>query len=257
MSPPIPQRFENQVAIVAGATGGIGAAITRRLAQEGAVVALLARNQERLDALARSLTEAKHRVVALSRDLSQTAGLREVVAEVQRQVGVAQILVNCVGSEQLSPFVRASDEEISRVLNANLLGTFALTREFGRVLLDTKQGGAVVNLASVTGQVGVAGMSVYGGAKAAIVGWTRCLAVEWAGAGIRVNALAPGLVETPMFSRITRRLAAGQLAQVKASYPLGFGRPEDVAAAVAFLASSDARWITGTVLTVDGGYSAQ
>ena len=97
MSPPIPQRFENQVAIVAGATGGIGAAITRRLAQEGAVVALLARNQERLDALARSLTEAKHRVVALSRDLSQTAGLREVVAEVQRQVGVAQILVNCVG----------------------------------------------------------------------------------------------------------------------------------------------------------------
>lgn len=125
------------------------------------------------------------------------------------------------------------------------------------MLLDTKHGGAVVSIASVTGQVGVAGMSVYGAAKAAIVGWTRCLAVEWAGAGIRVNALAPGLVETPMFSRITGRLTTSQLAQVKSSYPLGFGRPEDVAAAAAFLVSGDARWITGTVLTVDGGYSAQ
>jgi NAD(P)-dependent dehydrogenase (short-subunit alcohol dehydrogenase family) len=257
MPPPFLQRFESQVAIIAGATGGIGAAIAHRLAQEGAAVVLLARNQERLDALARSLAETKHRILAFSRDLSQTAGLRELVAEVHRQLGVPQILVNCVGSEQLSPFVRTGDEEISRVLNANLHGTFALTREFGRALYDAKQGGAVVNLASVTAQVGVPGMSVYGAAKAAIVGWTRCLAVEWAGAGIRVNALAPGLVDTPMFSRITRRLSADQLAQVKASYPLGFGQPEDVAAAAAFLASKDARWITGTVLTVDGGYSAR
>jgi 3-oxoacyl-[acyl-carrier protein] reductase len=183
--------------------------------------------------------------------------LREVVAELQQQLGVAQILVNCTGLEQLSPFVRASDEDISRVLNANLHGTLALTREFGRVLLDTQQAGAVVNLASVTGQVGVAAMSVYGAAKAAVVGWTRCLAIEWAGAGIRVNAIAPGMVETPMFRRITKRLTADQLAHIKASYPLGFGRPEDVAAAAAFLASADARWITGTVLTVDGGYSAR
>jgi NAD(P)-dependent dehydrogenase (short-subunit alcohol dehydrogenase family) len=251
------QRFQNQVAIVAGATGGIGEAIARRLAEEGASVALLARNQERLDALARSLTEANHRVVSLSRDLNQPAGLREAVAELRQQLGVARILVNCVGQEQLSPFVRASDEEISRILSANLSGTMALTREFARILLDTKQGGTVVNLASVTGQVGVAAMSVYGAAKAAIVGWTRCLAVEWASAGIRVNALAPGLVETPMLHRITRRLAADQLAQVKASHPLGFGRPEDVAAAAAFLACEEARWITGTVLTVDGGYSAR
>lgn len=129
MSPPIPQRFENQVAIVAGATGGIGAAIAQRLAQEGAAVALLARNRERLEALARSLTEAKHRIVALACDLSQTAKLRDMVAEVQRQIGAAQILVNCVGSEQLSPFARTSDDEISRVLSANLHGTFALTRE--------------------------------------------------------------------------------------------------------------------------------
>ena len=255
--PAFTQRLESQVAIVAGATGGIGEAISRRLAQEGATVALLARNQERLDALTRSLTAAKHRVVALSRDLSQTAGLREVVATLRERMGIAQILVNCTGLEQLSPFVRVSDEEISRVINANLYATFALTREFGRVLLDARQGGAVVNLASVTGQVGVAAMSVYGAVKAAVIGWTRCLAVEWASASIRVNALAPGLVETPMFSRITKRLSEHQLAQVKASYPLGFGRPEDVAAAAAFLASTDARWITGTVLTVDGGYSAR
>jgi NAD(P)-dependent dehydrogenase (short-subunit alcohol dehydrogenase family) len=257
MSPPLPQRFESKVAIVAGATGGLGEAIARRLAQEGAAVVLLARNQERLDALAQSLTEAKHRVVALSCDLSQTASLRELVAELQRRLGVAQILVNCVGSEQLSPFVRTSDEDIGRVLNANLRGTFELTREFGRMLLDAKQGGAVVNLASVIGQVGVAGSSVYGAAKAAIIGWTRCLAIEWAAAGIRVNAIAPGVVETPLFSRVSRRLSADQLAHIKAAYPLGLGRPEDVAAAAAFLASSDARWITGTVLTVDGGYSAR
>jgi NAD(P)-dependent dehydrogenase (short-subunit alcohol dehydrogenase family) len=220
-------------------------------------VVLLARNRQRLDALARSLTEAHLRVVTLSRDLSQTAGLREAVAELKQQLGVARILVNCVGLEQLGPFVRATDEEISRVLSANLHGTMALTREFARVLLDSQQGGTIVNLASLTGQVGVAAMSVYGAAKAALVGWTRCLAVEWASAGIRVNALAPGLVETPMSHRITRWLAADQLAQLKASYPLGFGQPEDVAAAAAFLASDEARWITGTVLTVDGGYSAR
>jgi 3-oxoacyl-[acyl-carrier protein] reductase len=257
MSPPLPQRFESKVAIVAGATGGLGEAIARRLAHEGAAVVLLARNQERLDALAQSLTEAKHRVVALSRDLSQTANLRELVAELQRRVGVAQILVNCVGSEQLSPFVRTSDEDIGRVLNGNLRGTLELTREFGRMLLDAKQGGAVVNLASVIGQVGVAGSSVYGATKAAIIGWTRCLAIEWATAGIRVNALAPGVVETPLFSRVTRRLSADQLAHIKEAYPLGLGQPEDVAAAAAFLASSEARWITGIVLTVDGGYSAR
>lgn len=252
-----PQRFENQVAIVAGATGGIGEAIARRLAREGAAVALFARNRERLDALADSLAQAKHRVVAFACDLSETPNLRETVAQAQQQLGLAQVLVNCIGLEQLGPFVRVSDEELHRVLSANLNGTLSLTREFGRVLLDAKHDGAVVNLASITGQVGVAGMSVYGAAKAAVVGWTRCLAVEWAEAGIRVNALAPGLVETPMFRRITRRLTTDQLAQVKTSYPLGFGRPEDIAAAAAFLASSDARWITGTVLTVDGGYSAR
>ena len=257
MSPPVPQRFESKVAIVAGATGGLGEAIARRLAHEGASVALLARNQERLDALAQSLTEGKHRVVALSCDLSQTATLREIVADLQRRLGIPQILINCVGSEQLSPFVRTSDEDIGRVLNANLRGTFELTREFGRVLLDAKQGGAVVNLASVIGQVGVAGSSVYGAAKAAIIGWTRCLAIEWAKAEIRVNALAPGVVETPLFSRVTRRLSADQLAHIKEAYPLGLGQPEDVAAAATFLASSEARWITGTVLTVDGGYSAR
>jgi len=257
MSPPVPQRFESKVAIVAGATGGLGEAIARRLAHEGASVALLARNQERLDALAQSLTEGKHRVVALSCDLSQTATLREIVAGLQRRLGISQILINCVGSEQLSPFVRTSDEDIGRVLNANLRGTFELTREFGRVLLDAKQGGAVVNLASVIGQVGVAGSSVYGAAKAAIIGWTRCLAIEWAKAEIRVNALAPGVVETPLFSRVTRRLSADQLAHIKEAYPLGLGQPEDVAAAATFLASSEARWITGTVLTVDGGYSAR
>lgn len=251
------QRFDKRVAVVTGASGGIGQAIAVRLATEGATVALVARRAARLEEVAHMLAQDGRRALPVPCDLTDTTAVEEAVSLVVTELGGVDVLVNCVGREQVAPFVRLDDRLIDDAVRVNLWAPLVLTREVGRHMIRRQMPGSVVNIASVVGQVGVSGTAVYGAAKAAIVGWTRCLALEWATHRIRVNAIAPGWVRTEMFDRLATRLQQDELAQLELAHPLGFGDPADVAAVAAFLASDETRWITGSVLTVDGGYSAR
>ena len=203
----ISQRLAGRNVVLAGASGGIGSAIARRLASEGANLALIARRADRLDALSTELG-GKPRAIAIPCDLCDAEAASRAVASVGEQFGRVDGLVNCVGREQVLPFQSVSDKQLEEMALANLLSPLRLTRDIGRLMIRERTGGSIVNLTSVTGQVGVPAMSVYGAMKAGVIGWTRCLAMEWAGQRIRVNAVAAGLVRTEMFDRIVAPLSS-------------------------------------------------
>lgn len=247
--------FQGRIVAVVGATGGIGEAICRRFASAGATIAAVARQEGKLAHLDESLASEGWKVFAVLCNATDPDDVKRAVTRITGEVGRVDVLVNCVGKEQVMPFSRISDKELDDLLAVNLKATLLVTREIGRTMIADGKGGSVVNVASMAGWIGMPGAVVYGAAKAAIAGATRCLALEWAKPGIRVNAVLPGYVRTPMFERLAAKLGPGQVKLIEEAHPLGLGHPSDVAAAVAFLASDEARWITGTSLFVDGGYS--
>lgn len=238
-------RFTNKVALVTGGGTGIGKAVTEALVAEGAKVMITGRREQPLQQLASQHPDSIRYVTA---DVTQKGGPATAVRQTVEQLGQLDILVNNAGAGNLGPMVEFDDDAIEQTLAVNLRGLLITTREAIVHLVRTH--GTVVNISSTLAQASMPGTAVYAGVKAAVERSTAALAAELGPQGIRVNSVAPGLTETDMTSGLPQEMLDSMIAQT----PLGrLGMAEDIARAVAFLASEDASWITGQVLQSSGG----
>ena len=251
----VPSSTEKRTALVTGASFGIGAAIALELARDGFDLAITATLTENLEATLSKLNTAGCRATVLELNLRSTDSIERTADEAVRELRRLDVLVNNAAVPFRKAAVDVSPKEWNDVMEVNAAGTFFLSQRIAKRWIDGKRPGCIINMASTYGVVGYSGVSVYGISKAAVVHMTKMLAVEWAGYGIRVNAVAPGTVETD--SRATT-LADPQYRQsILDKVPLHrFGTPEEIAAAVRYLASPAAAYVTGQLLLVDGGLSA-
>ncbi len=239
--------LSNRVAIVTGAARGIGRAIALKLAEKGAsaVVSDIAE----AGSVAEEIKALGRQGLAVTADVSVPADVTRLVDATISAYGRVDILVNNAGITRDQLLLRMSDEDWDKVLSVDLKSVFLCTRAVLRHMIKQRWG-RIISMASIVGIVGNAGQANYAAAKAGIIGFTRSIAREVASRGITVNAIAPGFIDTPM----TQKLDETQREELKKRIPLGyFGTPQDVAEAVAFLASEEARYITGQGLNVDGG----
>ena len=239
-----------KVALVTGGSRGIGRAVSLALARQGANVAFIDREACLLDDHTKGDVEALgRRSVCVGGDVTDPASCAQTVEEALREFGRIDILVNNAGITRDDLAMRMSDQAWHDVLNVNLTGAFYMARACLRPMLK-QRGGRIINMSSVSGQMGNAGQANYSASKAGLIGLTKALAREVASRGITVNAVAPGFIVTELTSSLPDNVKD----QIKAATPLGrFGTVDEIAAAVTFLASDEAAYITGQVLGVDGG----
>jgi 3-oxoacyl-[acyl-carrier protein] reductase len=238
-------RFAGKVALITGAGDrGIGGEIAVRLASEGAAIATISRREP--TRLLKKLGRFDQGAVHTCGDVTKNADIARAIDDCLGEFGKLDVVVNNAGVEVAATLDKFSDEEWRALLDVNLSGAIAVSKAALPHL--AQPGGVIVNIASALGIGGCPGFSVYSASKAGLIGFTQSLAWELAPQGIRVVAVAPGLVHTPMVHKHAEKLTPEVWQQIEACHPLGMGRPDDVAAAVAFLASSDARWITGITL---------
>jgi 3-oxoacyl-[acyl-carrier protein] reductase len=238
-----------RVALVTGASQGIGRAVALRLANEGATVALAARNEAKLAGVAAEIAEAGGKAESFVLDLASEDSIKECAKAVIAKLGKVEVLVNNAGITRDILSLRMKKQDWDDVLTTNLTGAFLMTQACMNSMLKARWG-RVINITSVVGETGQAGQANYAASKAGLIGMTKSLARELASRTITVNAVAPGYIETPMTAVLTQEQKTAMTSQV----PLGReGQDTDVAGAVAFLASDDAAYITGHVLDVNGG----
>ncbi len=255
MSPLALFNLEGRKALVTGASRGIGQAIAVALAGAGANVAITARNASSLGETSAAIEALGRQVVALAHDVRDVAGSRAIVERAAEDLGGLDIVVNNAGYEEVTPSLEIEEEVWDRVVDTNLKGAFFVAQAAARRMQADGRGGAIINLASLTSYVGVPTAVPYGSSKAGILGMTQALATEWAGLGIRVNAVAPGYFRTAM-TDVFYRDDTWQTSML-AKIPLGrFGALGDLAGTVIFLASDASAYITGQCIPVDGGYLA-
>jgi 3-oxoacyl-[acyl-carrier protein] reductase len=242
--------FENKVALVTGGSRGIGRAIAQELAGRGAhVVITYAGNEAAATETVRLITDAGGQARATKFDVSDSAACSAAVDEVIKTLGRLDVLVNNAGVAIDGLIMRFKDEDWDTTLDTNLKGAFSLMRAVSRPMMK-QRGGAIVNVSSIVGEMGNGGQAAYAASKAGLIGLTKSIAKELASRGIRVNAVTPGFITTDMTNALTDELKA----KMAEAIPLArIGNPEEVAKAVAFLASDQASYITGEVLKVNGG----
>lgn len=241
--------LEGKTALVTGAARGIGRAIAEKLAQAGADLALCDVKAEWLEDTAAAVRSAGRRAEMLAADVSSAEQVQAAVESTVKSFGRLDILVNNAGITKDGLMVRMSDEDWDAVINVNLKGTFLFTRAAARPMMK-QRGGAIINIASIIGLIGNAGQCNYAASKAGVIALTKSSARELAGRNIRVNAVAPGFIE----SKMTEVLPDDVKRQMLDAIPLKrFGGTEDVAGAVLFLAGDQSSYITGQTLSVNGG----
>ncbi len=241
--------IERRVAIVTGASRGIGRSIAERLAADGRAVALVSRSAEALESARASIEKAGGLAEAHPCDVADGAALSRVIETVAERYGRLDILVNNAGATRDALILRMSDEDFDAVLAVNLRSAFVACRAAARPMMRGRFG-RIVNIGSVTGVIGNAGQANYAAAKAGLIGLSKTLAAELGPKGITANVVAPGFVETEMLDQIP----ADRKAEIMKTLPVRrFARPEEIAHAVAFVCSDLAGYYTGQVLVVDGG----
>lgn len=242
-------QLANQIAVVTGAGRGIGRAIALKFAAEGADVICVSRTAENSEKVANEIRALGRKAWAHAVDVADSAGVAAVGEKILTDAGRIDILVNNAGVTRDGLLMRMSDEDWDTVLDTNLKGAFSFTKAFARAFIKQRSG-RIINVASVIGLMGNAGQCNYSASKAGLIGFTKSIAREMASRGITVNALAPGFIETDMTALLNAEMRSELLKKI----PLNsFGQSEDIANAAIFLASPAARYITGQVLTVDGG----
>jgi 3-oxoacyl-[acyl-carrier protein] reductase len=242
-------QFDNQIAVITGAGRGIGRAIALKFAAAGADVACVSRTAENSEKVAREVRATGRKAWAYAVDVADAGAVTGAADRILSEAGRVDILVNNAGVTRDGLLMRMSEADWDTVLDTNLKGAFLFTKAFSRALLKQRSG-RIINISSVVGLIGNAGQANYAASKAALIGFTKSAARELASRGITVNAIAPGFIETDMTAGLNEPVRAQLLERI----PLGsFGRVEDIAEAALFLAGAGARYVTGQVLTVDGG----
>jgi NAD(P)-dependent dehydrogenase (short-subunit alcohol dehydrogenase family) len=250
-------QLQDKVAIVTGGGRGIGEAISRRFARDGATVVIAQRSLEEGERVAQEITDAGGTALAVATDVASEESVTAMVATVLERYGKVDSLINNAGIGVVEGVLDLDLENYKKVMDVNVLGVLLATKHVGRAMRDSNgNGGAIVNLASINGLVGLPNITVYNASKGAVGSITRQTALDLGPHGIRVNAVAPGYIDNPMMRGYCDEQPDGEGALKAAfkSIPLGrFGSSDDVAAAAAFLVSDDAKWVTGTTMVVDGG----
>ncbi|MDE2727395.1 MAG: SDR family oxidoreductase [Gemmatimonadota bacterium] len=247
-------KLEGRVALITGGGTGIGAATARLFAEEGAAVCVTGRRKAPLDEVVSAIEATGGRALAVTGDVAITEDCQRMVDQTTATFGKIDVLVNNAGTGPLMDAERTTDEIWDQIIGTNLSGAFRLIRTVLPGMVARKAG-SIVNVSSILAQSGMKKSAAYGASKAGLDQLTRVLAVEFADRGIRVNAVAPGWVDTPMTESVQAHAAMYE--RLKKKHPMDrFGVPDEVAQAILFLASDQASFTTGSVLMVDGGWSA-
>lgn len=242
--------LENKVALVTGGSRGIGREIALELARNGAnVVITYVNNEEKANEVIDEIKSMGVKALAIKADVSKESDVQRMIEKVEEEFNSVDILVNNAGITKDNLLIRMKEEEWDEVMNVNLKGTFLCTKAVARMMMK-KRYGKIINITSVVGITGNSGQGNYSASKAGIIGFTKSIARELASRGIRVNAIAPGFIETDMTEVLNEDIKNAMLKSI----PLGtFGKPKDIANTVVFLASSKSDYITGQVINVNGG----